>query len=212
MVVHAEDAFVDNAGVEATKFEDGHAAADEAAAEQAAVENAAAEQATAEKAASEEAAAGHEATEKAAAQGDHEHHSQSYNAASCVSKIWHSLLVQGFPVSLAMLLGDPRTIQEALHNTNAATSTPVFQAQKAQSPTPDRDTAQRYKVQADAADEEDETNQIVDAPRVVSLPLTSWRFKTGLTNLSTECIKRMYDRGIFCPKDNVVYTVAWPRF
>ena len=54
--------------------------------------------------------------------------------------------------------------------------------------------------------------QIVDVPRVVPLPLTVWRFKTGLTNLTTECIKRMYDRGIFCPKDNVVYTVAWPRF
>ena len=54
--------------------------------------------------------------------------------------------------------------------------------------------------------------EIVDAPRVVSLPLSVWRFKTGLTNLTTECIKRMYDRGIFCPKDNVVYTVAWPRF
>ena len=68
------------------------------------------------------------------------------------------------------------------------------------------------QVQADEADEEDAKSQVVDAPRVVPLPLTSWRFKTGLTNLSTECIKRMYDRGIFCPKDNVVYTVAWPRF
>ena len=53
----------------------------------------------------------------------------------------------------------------------------------------------------------------VDAPRVVSLTLSVWRYKTGLTMLSTDCIKRMDDQGgFFCPKENIVYKVAWPRF
>ena len=49
--------------------------------------------------------------------------------------------------------------------------------------------------------------------RVVFLTLSVWRFKTGFTNLSTDCIRRMFDKGGFhCRTDNIIYKVAWPLF
>ena len=49
--------------------------------------------------------------------------------------------------------------------------------------------------------------------RVVFLTLSVWRFKTGLTNMSTDCIRRMFsETGFYCRTDNVIYKVAWPLF
>ena len=53
----------------------------------------------------------------------------------------------------------------------------------------------------------------VDAPRVVSLTLSVWRWKTGLTNMSTDCIRRTFsESGYYCRADNAIYKVAWPLF
>ena len=49
--------------------------------------------------------------------------------------------------------------------------------------------------------------------QVVFLTLSLWRFKTGLTNLCSNCIKHMCEEGgYFSASDNKEYKVAWPRF
>ena len=58
----------------------------------------------------------------------------------------------------------------------------------------------------------DESHKRSDA-QVVLLPLTLWRFKTGLTQLNTECVRRMCDAGgFYSHTDNKCYKVAWPHF
>ena len=48
--------------------------------------------------------------------------------------------------------------------------------------------------------------------KVVFLTPTVWRWKTGHTNMSADCMKRMFGQsGFYCPKDNAIYRVAWPR-